>query len=66
MKNGVVLAFILLVFLIAVAYYVGTTQVGLAGAKAFQQGVYALTGRTAIGNFAAYPSGGGTAPSVTF
>lgn len=65
MKQSVLLLFILLIFLVAVAYYVGTTNVGLAGAKAFQQSVYAVTGRNSSGSFAGYPSGG-SAPTITF
>lgn len=66
MDKGLIYAFILLLFLIAVAYFVGTTQVGLAGAKGAQQFIYAITGRNASGNFASYPQGGGNVPSYSF
>lgn len=68
MKNSpgaVVFIFILLLFLIAVAYYVGTSTDALALAKGFQQVSYAVSGRTASGSFAGYATGG-TAPSVSF
>jgi hypothetical protein len=64
--GAVVFIFILLFFLIAVAYYVGTTTDALALGKAGQQFAYAVTGRTSTGTFAGYPTGGGTAPAVSF
>jgi hypothetical protein len=64
--GAVVFIFILLLFLIAVAYYVGTSTDALALAKGFQQVSYAVSGRTASGSFAGYPTGGGTAPAVAF
>lgn len=66
MDKTIVFAFVLLLFLIAVAYYVGTTQVGIAGAKAIQQTLYAVSGRTASGSFAGYPQGGGQPAQITF
>lgn len=66
MKGTVVLAFILLLAVIAAAYYVGASTDTLALAKAVQQGAYALTGRTSAGQFASYPGGGGAAPTITF
>jgi hypothetical protein len=64
--GAVVFIFILLLFLIAVAYYVGVSTDALALAKGFQQASYAVTGRNASGSFSGYPTGGGTAPAVSF
>jgi hypothetical protein len=51
-----ILIFILLLFFMAVVYYVGTTSVGLALAKAGQQFVYAISGRKSSGDVAGYPN----------
>lgn len=51
-----ILLFILLLFVTAVIYYVGTSSVGLSLAKGFQQSVYAVTGRDASGKAVGYPN----------
>lgn len=62
-----VFIFILLLFLIAVAYYVGTSTDALSLAKAGQQIIYSVTGRGATGQFQGYPSAGQVAaPSIQF
>lgn len=66
MDRTTVYIFVLLLFLIAVVYYVGTSSVGLSGAKAFQQVAYALTGRTNSGSFAGYPNANAAVYSPTF
>lgn len=51
-----ILIFLLLLFFMAVIYYVGTTSVGLGLSKAAQQIIYAVSGRTANGTAAGYPN----------
>jgi hypothetical protein len=51
MKEGLFLAFVLLLALILVVFYVGTASLLLTGAKAGQQVGYFLTGRTATGAY---------------
>lgn len=48
--------FLLLLFLTAVVYYVGTSSDLLAGAKAGQILGFTLTGRNAKGVFGGYPN----------
>ncbi len=48
--------------LIAVAYFTGAATDTNALAAGFTKLIYAATGRTSTGTFAAYPSGGSQAP----
>ncbi len=54
--------FILMALLIAVAYFTGAATDTNALAAGFTKLIYAATGRTSTGTFAAYPSGGSQAP----
>lgn len=56
MPKEAVYIFILLLFLIAVVYYVGFSSDALALAKAGQIGGYTVTGRNSSGVFQGYPN----------
>lgn len=53
-------AFLLMALLIVVAYFVGASTETKALAAGMTTLIDALTGRNSNGQFAAYPSGGGT------
>ena len=59
MERTIRMAFILMALLIVVAYFVGAATETNALANGITKITYALTGRNAAGNFAAYPGGGG-------
>ena len=52
------LAFVLLLTIILVSYYVGTTTDTLAAGKVLQQIGFVFSGRTANGSVSGYPGGG--------
>lgn len=56
MPKPAVLIFLLMLFLIAVVYYVGTSSDLLAGARAGQILGNTFTGRNAAGVFGGYPN----------
>jgi hypothetical protein len=63
LDKDVYYGFIIMLVLVLVVYYIGTTSVGQTLYTGIVQIVYALTGRTNTGNFAAYP-GGATATTA--
>lgn len=56
MPKPAVLLFLLMLFLIAVVYYVGTSSDILAGARGLQIFGNTFTGRNAAGTFGGYPN----------
>ncbi len=61
LDKDVYYGFIIMLVLVLVVYYIGTTSVGQVLFAGITQTIYALTGRTNQGTFAGYP-GGATAP----
>lgn len=59
MDSKAFLVFVLLLSLIAFAYYVGAATDFVALSQSARTVIYALTGRNSAGNFAAYPTGAG-------
>lgn len=56
-EKALTYGFLLSLLLIAVVYFIGLSTDAGALAKALQQLIYSVTGRTSTGQFAAYPGG---------